>query len=203
MDPEDLRNTVSLVRAAQGGDEPSLEELFTRYLPRVRHIVALRTGKRVRQFVGLDDIVQEVLLKVFRGLDRFEQRTEGSFRNWLAVCVECEIRDQRRRADAKKRGAGKVRRRGYHAQGSTFLSTIFKGKGPTPSQVVRGKELEIKIEEALLNMPKHYREAIILRRLCEMSYEDMAKTMGFGREETARKAFSRALKKLDEMLEED
>ena len=40
-----------------------------------------------RQVVEFDDIAQDVLLKVFQGLDRFEQKSEGSFRNWLANCA--------------------------------------------------------------------------------------------------------------------
>jgi hypothetical protein len=104
--------TLVLVGAAQKGDRNALESLFERYLPRVRRTAALRTGRRLNQFVEFDDIAQDALIKVFQGLDRFEQKFEGSFRNWLANCVQCEIADQARRAVAKKRGGGKVRRFG-------------------------------------------------------------------------------------------
>src|SRR5262245_12995939 len=88
--------TILLVRAAQRGDAEALEALFTRYLPRVRQIVALRLGWRLRQLLEVDDIVQEVLLDAFQGLGQFEPRSEGSFRNWLARTVEREIVDTSR-----------------------------------------------------------------------------------------------------------
>jgi DNA-directed RNA polymerase specialized sigma24 family protein len=97
------------VSAAQEGDRRALEELFARYLPRVRQIVALRMGRRQRQILEVDDVAQEALLSVFRGLERFEHRSQGSFRNWLARCVESQVAGAARKAGARKRGGGKVR----------------------------------------------------------------------------------------------
>ena len=192
--------TVKLVRSAQGGSRQALEELFARYRPRVEQIVALRMGRELRQIVEPDDIVQQALMKAFEGLDRFEQRSEGSFRNWLASCVECEIRMHVRSARAKKRGAGRVRRFG-DAGSQILLSSILAGTGPSPSAIVREKELAERIHQVLLDMPEHNREVIILRHLCEMSYAEIAKSMQLGSEQTARKAVSRALRKLKEALE--
>lgn len=39
-----FHHTVSLVKKAQDGDRQAMEDLFVRYLPRVRQIVALRLG---------------------------------------------------------------------------------------------------------------------------------------------------------------
>jgi RNA polymerase sigma-70 factor (ECF subfamily) len=195
-----MRTTSFLVDAAKGGDRRALENLFARYLPRVRQIVALRLGRRQHQFLEDDDVVQEILFTVFQDLERFEHKSEGSFRNWIAKCVECKIVDLARNAEAKKRGGGKVRRFGDF--GTERLSdSIFPGKGPTPSQVAQAKETEEKLEAALLSLPAHYREVIILRQLCEMSYPEVAKALGFREEVSARKACSRALAKLKELME--
>jgi RNA polymerase sigma-70 factor (ECF subfamily) len=191
--------TLVLVGAAQKGDRNALESLFERYLPRVRRTAALRTGWRLNQFVEFDDIAQDTLIKVFQGLDRFEQKFEGSFRNWLANCVQCEIADQARRAVAKKRGGGKVRRFGDCAS-ETLVSSIFAGDEKSPSEVVQVRELGEQLESVLLDMPKHSREVIILRYLCELTYEEIAAEMGLGQEATARKACSRALQKLKEKM---
>jgi RNA polymerase sigma-70 factor (ECF subfamily) len=192
--------TVKLVRAAQGGDRRALEDLFERYQPRVRQIVALRVGRRLRQLGELEDIAQEALLKAFQGLDRFEQRSEGSFRNWLASCVECEIRMHLRAAAAQKRGGGKVRRFG-DADSALLVSSLFAGNEPSPSDVARAAELSERLEATLLEMPEHHREVIILRGLCEMSYKEVAESLGLDHEQTARKAYSRALQRLKEALD--
>jgi RNA polymerase sigma-70 factor (ECF subfamily) len=193
------QETIKLVRSAQGGDRPALEALFARYLPRVEQIVTLRMGRKLRQIVDPDDIVQQALLKAFQGLDRFEERSEGSFRNWLASCVETEILMRLRSDRAIKRGGGKVQRFG-DAASHIMLSSILAGDGPSPSEVVRGKELSERIHDVLMDMPEHHREVIILRHLCEMSYVEIAQSMKLGSEQTARKAVSRALKILKENL---
>jgi RNA polymerase sigma-70 factor (subfamily 1) len=193
--PDDFSTTIALVEAAQAGDRTSLEKLFERYLPRVRRIVAMRTGRRLRQSEDVEDIVQETLLEVLQGIDRFESRSEGSFRNWLARCVEHRIIDAARRQASKKRGGGAERRFGDFASDDLHAS-IFAGREPAPSAILRGRELGERLEEAILALPEHHREIIILRALCDMSYAEIARTMGFAEETNARMAFSRALEKL-------
>lgn len=197
-----LRSTTRLVGAARDGDRRALEALFERYLPRVRLIVAVRLGKRQRQILEVDDIAQEVLLKIFKGLERVEQRSEGDFRNWLARLVECQIADAVRHANAEKRGGGKVRL--FSDVGSDSLrSSLFPAQGPTPSKAARAREREERLEDALTALQKHHREVIVLRRLCGLSYEEIAAELGFRQAETARKAYSRAMEKLKELLEKD
>ncbi|MBI4606901.1 MAG: sigma-70 family RNA polymerase sigma factor [Planctomycetes bacterium] len=198
----DFGTTLRLVDAAQKGDSRALEDLFTRYLPRVRQIVALRLGRKLRQLLEVEDVVQETLLVVLRGLHRFEARDEGSFRNWLARCVECEIATQARKHGAKKRGAGKALR--FGDRDATLLhSSMIAAPGASPSQLARARELSERIEAALLDMPEHSRELIVLRNLCGMSYAEVAAALGFARESSARVAYFRALKKLKEKVGAD
>lgn len=194
----EFEQTLVLVTSAQKGDRKALDTLFGRYLPRVERIVTLRLGWKLSQFATVEDIAQEVLLKAFQGLERFEAESEGGFLNWLSRCVECEIVDQSRKRETQKRGGGTVRRFGDF--GSVMLSSMFAGSSPTPSQIVIAKDTEQAIEAALVELPKHHREAIVLRHVCGMEYDEIAKTMGLGSEVTARKACSRALKVLKEKL---
>ncbi|MFO1078577.1 MAG: sigma factor [Planctomycetota bacterium] len=99
--PVDLLTTLSQVRAARDGDRGALEQLFGRYLPWVFDTVALRLGRRRRDCGALEDLVQESLLDAFRSIERFQERSEGSFRNWLARIVENNVRDGARRQQAQ------------------------------------------------------------------------------------------------------
>jgi RNA polymerase sigma-70 factor (ECF subfamily) len=191
----DFTSTMHLVRAAQEGDARAREELFARYLPRVRQIVALRLGYKLRQLVEVDDVVQEALLRALEGLAGFAERSEGGFRHWLARCVEHEVVRQARRAGAEKRGGGRVR---VFSDLETRLlhATAFAARDPTPSEHARAAELAERIETALLALPAHYRELIVLRQLCEMPYMEIARVLGFTEEVNARMAFSRARQKL-------
>lgn len=198
-DPEFLR-TLSLVRDAQAGDRQALESLFERYLPRVRQIVALRLGYRIRDFALHEDIVQEAMSRSFQRLEQFEGTSEGSFRNWMATCVASTINDHFRKEGAAKRGGGKVRVVSS-AQREDLTSIVFAGDDPTPSSIVGRKELVERIEACLLEMKEHQRELILLRLFCGMSHREISEAMGFGDEVAARKAFSRALSQLRRRVE--
>ena len=183
--------TSILVSAAQQGIRRAQEDLFEHCLPRVRHIVSLRMGKKLRQMMVPQDIIQEVMFMTLNGPKRFKPGSKGSFRNWLARRVEREIVDLTRRSVSRLRHQGRTL--------SILRTSIFRDREPRSG--AQAEELENKIEEALLQLPKHYREVIILRRLCEMSYREIAETMGFAEEHYARQGFKRALKKLKEILQ--
>jgi RNA polymerase sigma-70 factor (ECF subfamily) len=191
----EFSTTIDLVRQAQAGDRQAVEALFARYLPRVRQIVALRLGLRPSRIDEHEDIVQEALLKTFLNLESYEERSDATFRNWVSQCVVNAIRDHFRRTGAEKRGAGRVRP--FSSFKSEDVSTIvFAGKDPTPSAILSRKELADKIEEAILAMKEHWREVIVQRLFCEMSYEEIGRAMGIREEATVRKLFSRAMAEL-------
>jgi hypothetical protein len=74
----DIETTLRLVRGAKSGDRKSLEDLFARYLPKVRRIVALRLGCTLRDFAAYEDMVQEGLLRAFEKLEQFQELSEGA-----------------------------------------------------------------------------------------------------------------------------
>ncbi|HZU77014.1 MAG TPA: sigma factor, partial [Dehalococcoidia bacterium] len=64
------RHDRDLVERAKAGDPQSLGLLFDNFYPRV--FAYLR--HRVARIEDAEDLAQECLLRVFRGLDRYEQR---------------------------------------------------------------------------------------------------------------------------------
>lgn len=156
-------------------------------------------GLRLRRFLELEDVVQECLLSAFQGFDGFRENSEGGFRNWLARFVEHKIVEVSRRASAKKRGASKVVR--MNGSDQTLLYSAIQSKEPRPSEIARARELSEKIEEKLHLLSTIERELIIQRHLCEMSYAEIAKSMGLSSEVTVRMAVSRARRKLRGLLE--
>jgi len=194
-----LEETLRLVEAAKAGDARALDDLFARYLPRTRRIVACRMGWKLSQVEDHEDLVQETLLRVFQGLERFEARSEGSFRHWVAQLVECAIRDAARRSKRAKRGGGRVKRWGDLGE-ETLSASIFAAKTPSPSAIASAGETEERLEECLRKLPERYRELIVMRSFCGMSYEEIAERLGVDRVATIRNACSRAVEKLEEML---
>ncbi|MEQ8765924.1 MAG: RNA polymerase sigma factor [Planctomycetota bacterium] len=197
---DDFEKTLHLVSAAQGGDSRALNDLFLRYLPWTRQVVALRLGRRQHECADLEDIVQESLLDAFQSLDRLDQTSEASFRHWLGRLAHNNVLDHLRRQKAKKRGGGKVKSLGELGH-TTLSDSVFAGPGATPSQHAVGHELETQLEEVLLTLEERDREIIIQRRLSGLSYRDIAKELGLDNEATARSVFSRAWARFQEKLD--
>jgi RNA polymerase sigma-70 factor (ECF subfamily) len=172
----------------------------------VRQIAALRLGCRLREIAEHEDVVQDAMMNAFQALDRFEGRSEGSFRDWLARCVVNAARDRFRRAKAEKRGGGRVRVLSSFRQSGDeqeeLTAMVFAGKDPTPSAELSAKELGERLEKALLDLAEHHREVIVLRLLCDLSYQEIGRQLGIDQEATVRKLYSRAMAKLRAVCEE-
>lgn len=194
MSGESELTTRDLVAAAQAGDGGASDQLFRRYYPWVLQVSALRMGEPLRALLEREDLVQEALLEAFRGLTRFEHQSEGSFRNWLATIVAARVNDGWRRASAQKRGAERVR--SFAAQSSVLSASLLPGPGASPSEHAAARELEERLEAALLALPARERSAVELRRLCGLEYADVAAELGLPTEGAARALVARALTRL-------
>ena len=90
--------------------------------------------------------------------------------------------------------------RPFAAYDSDLLrSTLFAHRG-SPSGVVGASELAERIEEALLEFPKHQREIVVLRAVCGMSFREIADELGVEDEGTVRVAYHRLVKRLEERV---
>jgi RNA polymerase sigma factor (sigma-70 family) len=79
-----------LVTAARSGDQDSLDELVAQYLPLVYNIV----GRALARHADVDDVVQETMLRVVRGLGGL--RDPERFRSWLVAVAMNQVREHSR-----------------------------------------------------------------------------------------------------------
>ncbi|MEU9502804.1 sigma-70 family RNA polymerase sigma factor [Streptomyces sp. NPDC048196] len=77
---------AATVVAARAGDQQAQDELVTGFLPLVYNIV----GRALRGHADVDDVVQEVMLRMLQGLDGL--RDPDRFRSWLVAVTMNEIR---------------------------------------------------------------------------------------------------------------
>jgi RNA polymerase sigma-70 factor (ECF subfamily) len=107
------------------------------------------------------DLVQESLLRIRRGLERYEP---GSLNGWLARIVTNvfldEVRRRRRRpADALPDDPGRV-----------------LPPAPAADEVPTG--LSAEVELALLSLPDEFRIPVVLCDVTDLSYEQIAQSTG-------------------------
>jgi len=188
--------TLLQLRAAQAGDRDAAEQLFTRYRDRLLQVVSLLLGRRRSGLLeDEEDIVQDTLLKAFQNLGSFTPRSEGTLLHWLARLAENSLRDAVRREHAQKRGEGRVRPR-VDLSSAFLMSSIFPGREPTPSQVAQEHELVLQVESLLLALPERERRLFVLRRLCDLSFEEIGAELDLGSPATIRSLYSRMMTRL-------
>ncbi|MFJ6081376.1 sigma-70 family RNA polymerase sigma factor [Streptomyces sp. NPDC092369] len=89
----------AVVTAAGAGDRQALDALVTQCLPLVYNIV----GRALNGHADVDDVVQETLLRMVRGLPKL--RDPSAFRSWLVAITIRQVRDreQSRATDRDRR----------------------------------------------------------------------------------------------------
>lgn len=162
---EDLR----LVQSLREGSEWAYEELLTRFQQPV-YALALRLLSDPSEAA---DVVQEVFLKVFRNVGSF--RGNSSLKTWVYRITVNEahnarrwfFRHRRREADLDL-GAEETR---------DWKETIPDGSR-SPFDVAFDREQHVMIEAALDRINPIFREAVVLRDIADMSYEEIAEVLG-------------------------
>ncbi|MBL8752576.1 MAG: sigma-70 family RNA polymerase sigma factor [Planctomycetes bacterium] len=142
------------------GFEGAFEQLFVRYRDRV-YAIAFRV---VGNAVDAMDIVQESFALVLRKLHGF--RGGSLFSTWLfRIVVNCSI-DHRRKRDAARIGT------------QWDDSTDVVDDAPDPRDRAETKELGDQVQAAISLLSPKLRAILALRYLEDMSYEELAATLG-------------------------
>lgn len=89
----EIPNDEALARAAQAGDSVAFEALVTRYEKRMFHFFRYRTHCDA----DAQDLTQQLFVKVYRGLDRFNP--DRKLAPWLfAIATRCAVSHYRARS---------------------------------------------------------------------------------------------------------
>lgn len=153
------------VREAPEGDLRAFEQLVTRY----QNWVLANCRYLTRDQNNAEDLSQEVFLKAYFGLPKFEERS--SFRHWLN-----RIKVNHCLNHIKKNAGRKVLALDDDsANGFDELQTA-----PEAAQRVDRLDDRAKIEGVLALMPETLRVPLIMRDMDDLSYEEIADEMGLG-----------------------
>ena len=147
-----------LLRQCRQGDEPAWRELVSRYTRRVFGLAYRFTG-RVDE---AEDLTQEVFVKVFQNLHRF-QETDAAFSTWLISVARNQAIDHYRR-----RREERLRR----AQDPAILD-VLSSPEPGPLADVEQEERVQLVRSGLRALPAELREPLILCDLQGLPYEQI------------------------------
>ncbi len=188
------RRSDSLVLAdkACNGDADALGILLKRYEDRVRRIVRVRLGTRLRNRLESMDIVQEAFAIAVRKIRELELNEEADLLKWLTRVATRQIGEAAEHHGAAMRDQGKE---------VPITGTADVADGTPPAwQQMEDVEAREQLDSALAKLPEHYREIILLRDYHGGSWAFVAKEMGSPTPDAAMKQYHRAWIRLREAL---
>lgn len=176
------------LEAARSGDQAAVEVLFEQFYSRVQRMVHLSLARDLRTSrpwllarFSTGDVVQDVFRSLLGDLSGFRGDTEDAFVGYLAMVVRNRLIDAIRFHEAAQRdgrlSAGEVE---MDLQGSREVE---------PGEHAASVEELDRFEAALATLDE--RERLLLRERLERntSFEELAKTLGYGSRDAARRAF--------------
>jgi RNA polymerase sigma-70 factor, ECF subfamily len=125
--------------------------------------------------VSHDDLVQDVLLKVWMADPDFSERSEGERLCFLRKTCASVLMDAIRRYDRAKR---KVALDQSFDDSSARLQEWLAAVQSSPSQRASKHEQLLRLANALAELPENQRKAVELRHLKRQSLAETAATMG-------------------------
>lgn len=158
-----------LVQRSQAGDTRAFELLVIKYQRRIQRLVA----RMVRDPGLVEDIAQETFIRAYRALGQF--RGDAQFYTWL----------YRIAANTAKKSLLEARRNpvlvAHSMQGQVADETSARDLEPstmeTPEALLASRELAAMVNTAMEALPEDLRQAITLREVEGLSYEDIAEIM--------------------------
>ncbi|HEX2274224.1 MAG TPA: RNA polymerase sigma factor [Acidimicrobiales bacterium] len=160
--PVDQRSDDQLVAAAREGDRAAADALLRRHYPRLRALCGRLTGDPS----DADDACQEALVALVRGLPRFDGRS--SFATWAYRVTTNTCLDELRRR----------RRRPLLGPGDDeSKASTDGGPGPSGPDVADRVAARLDVDAALARLPPDFRAAVVLRDLCQLSYDEIARVL--------------------------
>ena len=162
---------TELVAELKAGSEEAYAWLVAQYHQQVYSLVY----RMVNDPADAADTTQEVFLKVFRGMKRFNG--QSSLKTWIYRIAIHEASNRRRwwfRHKSKETSMEPMENLFAEHPFSNSINSALVDKHKSPFENVADHELQVQVAAALRKVPEPYRTAIVLRDIEELSYEEIA-----------------------------
>lgn len=156
-----------LVEKAQQGDRHAFDMLVVKYQRKLGRLVS----RLVKDSAEVEDVVQEAFIKAYRALPAF--RGESAFYTWLyrigVNTAKNYLVSQGRRAPTS------TEFNNDEAEG--FAEGDLLRDIDTPESLLMSKQIGQTVNQAMETLPEELRNAIVLREIEGLSYEEIAQIM--------------------------
>jgi RNA polymerase sigma-70 factor, ECF subfamily len=164
----------SVVAELKAGSEDAFSWLIAHYHQPVYSLVY----RMVNDQADAADTVQEVFIKVFRGIKRFNG--QSSLKTWIYRIAVHEASNRRRwwfRHKSKEVTIEAEASEQSETPGLGYKDTLEDG-AESPLESAMHEEVRAKVEAELAQLNEPYRSTVVLRDIEDLSYEEIAEITG-------------------------
>jgi RNA polymerase sigma-70 factor (ECF subfamily) len=154
-----------LLNRCLAGEDSAWEALLSVHTRRIYNICYRFTG-RVEE---AEDVAQEVFIKVFQTLRSYDA-AQGSFSTWLNRVTRNHLVDHYRRT-RKERATSSL-------EDELPAAEVKSGPQLEPARPLESRERRELLQRGLDKLSPDLREAVILRDLQDLDYEEIAQVLG-------------------------
>jgi RNA polymerase sigma-70 factor (ECF subfamily) len=159
-----LASERELIRRARAGDQDAFAELVTAHSDRV-YSALRRFGLDASE---ADEVAQEVFVRAWRGLSRFEERSQ--FSTWLYRIAFNEAQRRLGRRTPPSAQADSDR--------NELIASVPESPSLGPEAQTLDREFERALEASLAQLPADRRAAVVLRDIEGLSAHEAAQVVG-------------------------
>ncbi|MGH7623905.1 MAG: sigma-70 family RNA polymerase sigma factor [Gemmatimonadaceae bacterium] len=154
-----------LVAAFLDGEERAFQELVERYQGRLLNFIYRTIGDRERG----EDLVQEVFIRVYRHLHRFDRSRK--FSTWVYTIASNLAKNELRNRARNPLVLFQTIKKNWQDEDRPLQ---FEDSASRPDDLYRRRHLRELVEHSVAQLPEHHRQVFILRELEGKSYEEIA-----------------------------
>nr|WP_225784420.1 RNA polymerase sigma factor RpoE [Xenophilus sp. Marseille-Q4582] len=159
-----------LVQRTVAGDGKAFELLVLKYQRRIERLI----GRMVRDVDLVEDIAQETFIRAYRALHQF--RGEAQFYTWL---YRIAVNTAKKALVDMKRDptVPEAALRANDDEDETYRPGNEPISDETPDSVLAANEIAAAVNAAMEALPAELRQAVTLREIEGLSYEEIAEVM--------------------------
>ncbi len=185
-----MENDLDLLKRCLAGENQAWESLLKVHSRKVYSLCYRFTGRTAEA----EDLTQEIFIKIFQTLKSYDQ-AQGTFTTWLTRVARNHLVDHYRRTKRDRATSS------LDDEESKVTEQASSEPGPTAG--VESREQRELIQEGLNKLSPDLREAVILRDLHDLDYDEIARVLAVpqgtvkSRINRGRLELARVLKRMD------
>ena len=191
----DASAETEMVKRCRRGETRAWDDLFDLHYSATARFLGQWGGSWTPE--DIEEICQETFLAVVRNLRAFHGQSR--LQTWIFRIAMNKARDYLEKQQAAKRGGGSVLWSLDALDFETGLSLDLPSPTPAPDAVAMTAENVDRVGTALTRLSTAAREIILLRYFADLSYEEIAQTLGL-KPKTVSSRLSKSLDRLEVVL---